>query len=156
MANVQGYTQLQARLHAIQGAQLSKLLGLATVREAKLLVHRKTGTTGRSIRMTSVTPTSVTVQAGGAAPFLEYGTRPHEITPKVASVLRFAAKGVGVTLAGRVRSGEVRRLGSGAYTFAKRVHHPGTRPYPFLVPGAKRAIGTVGVDAIVSLWNTAA
>lgn len=160
MSALQGYEQLRRRLVAISGAQGSsqvmRMLGLAAVREQKLLVHRKTGTTGRTIRVGTVTPTSVTTIAGGAAAFLEDGTRPHLITPKAAMALRFAAPGVGVTLAGRVRTGEARRLGKGAFVFAKVVHHPGTRPYPFLLPGAKLAVQKSGLtDAIVERWNQA-
>lgn len=161
MAVVQGYEQLRRRFVAISGqqgsTQVMRMLGLAAVREQKLLVRRKTGNTGRTIRVGDVSPTSVTTIAGGAAAFLEEGTRPHLITPKAAMALRFAAPGVGVTLAGRVRTGEVRRLGKGAFVFAKVVHHPGTRPYPFMVPGAKLAVQRTGLtDAIVSKWNDAA
>ncbi len=50
------------------------------------------------------------------------GTRPHVITPKRASVLRFEA------------GGEV--------VFAARVNHPGTAPRPFLAEGAAAAAAT--------------
>lgn len=156
MADVQGYGQLKARMTAISGKGLPKLLGLATVRNAKLAVRRKTGTTGRTIRMTTVTEHSVTVEAGGAAVFLEEGTKPHIITPRAAKALRFAASGVSTTLAGRVRTGEVARIGSGAFVFAKSVHHPGTKPYPFLRPGAQKAVKEYGADAVVELWNKSA
>lgn len=161
MAVVQGYEQLRRRLIAISGTQGSsevmRALGFAAVREQKLLVRRRTDTTGRTIRVGAVSATSVTTVAGGAAVFLEEGTRPHLITPKAGMALRFAAKGVGVTLAGRVRSGEVRRLGNAAFVFAKVVHHPGTRAYPFMLPGAKLAVQRTGlIDAIVSKWNESA
>jgi hypothetical protein len=148
MASVIGVPQLQHRLQAIGSAQgLPKQLGLMTVREAKLLVHRKTGMTGRSIHVASTTPRSVTVSAGYGAVFLEHGTRPHIITPNVARVL---AWGGGRRLTGSLRSGAKPEF------FAMLVHHPGSRPYPFLVPGAKIAVQKTGVDAIVQLWNRAA
>jgi hypothetical protein len=74
-----GYNQLQQRLHAIGGLRITKQLGLATVRYSKLLVHRKTGHTGRTIRIGALTETSVTVVAGGAAVYLERGTRPEAV-----------------------------------------------------------------------------
>lgn len=46
------------------------------------------------------------------AEFVNDGTRPHVIRPRQAQVLRF-------TVGGRV-------------VFARVVHHPGTRPNPFL------------------------
>ncbi len=134
---------------AISGKGLPKLLGLSTVREAKLLVRRKTGHTGRTIHMTTVTEHSVTVEAGGAAVYLEEGTRPHEITPRAAKALRFAASPAGRRLTGSPRVGA-------AVVFAKRVNHPGTKPYPFLRPGAQKAVNQYGADAVVTLWNSAA
>jgi hypothetical protein len=152
MASLTGYAQLQARLHALGGtgdASLMRGIGAAVVREEKLLVHRKTGQTGRSIRVASSTPTSVTVEAGYAAPFLEFGTRPHTITPKAARALRWAASSSGRRLTGTPRVGA-------AVVFATIVHHPGTRPYPFMIPGAKIALSKVGADSIIRVWNGAA
>jgi len=45
------------------------------------------------------------------APFVEFGTRPHVIKPKMRRSLRWA-------------------IDTG-YVFAKLVHHPGSKPYPF-------------------------
>jgi hypothetical protein len=50
----------------------------------------------------------------------------------------------------------VRRLGSGAYAFAKLVHHPGTKAQPFLVPSAEKALSDFGLQGIVKRWNDAA
>ena len=153
MAEIQGLPALNARLRAVEGspAGMLKLLGLSTVREAKLLVHRKTGNLGRSIRIQGQTQTSVTVAAGAKyAPFVEYGTRPHEITPRAAKALRWAASPGGRRLSGSPRKGA-------AVVFAKRVHHPGTKPYPFLVPGAKRAVAGAHLkDVVIDTWNSAA
>lgn len=151
---IEGYRPLQARLHAIGDTRgITKALGLTTVAEAKARVRRKTGTTARTIRITELSETHVTVSVGGAGAFLEHGTRPHIIRPRVARVLRFPAKGVPVTLAGRARTGAVRKLGKGAYIFARMVRHPGTRKMPFLIPGARAAIAKVGVGSIVDRWN---
>src|SRR5438128_5041780 len=133
-----GLSALNRRIAAVSGTQVGgtvlKRLGLSTVREAKLLVHRKTGNLGRTIHVRSQTATSVTVVASANyAADVEYGTRAHEITPRAAKALRFAASPAGRRLSGRPRVGA-------AVVFATRVHHPGTKPYPFLVPGAKRAV----------------
>lgn len=150
--SVEGFGDLQKRLEAIsdkgQFAGFLKALGLAAVREAKVLVPRKTGNLGRSIKLGRVTPTSVRVQAtAGYAAFVELGTRPHEIRPVRARVL---AWGGARRLSGALRSG------SSPTNFAMVVHHPGTRPQPYLLPGAKRAVAGVGVEAIVGAWNRAA
>jgi len=146
-----GLSALERRIAAVSNPKgVMKLLGQATVREAKLLVHRKTGNLGRSIRIGAQTERSVTVIAGANyASFVEYGTRPHEITPRAAKALRFAVGG-NRRLSGSPRSGA-------PVVFARRVHHPGTKPYPFLVPAAKRAISSSGLrDVIIDDWNMAA
>jgi len=48
------------------------------------------------------------------------GTRPHEIVPRRARVLRFPASG-------------------GGYVFAMRVNHPGTKPNPYLTNALQAA-----------------
>ena len=52
--------------------------------------------------------------------WVEFGTPPHEITPKTAKVLRWFSD-------------------SGKAIFAKRVHHPGTAPNPYFRRGITRA-----------------
>lgn len=153
---ITGYSQLQARFAAISGpiatTQLMKQLGTAAVREQKLLEarHRKTGVTGASIRVGTTTPSSVITEVGGAGVFLEFGTRPHIITPKVAKVLAWGGP--------RRLSGALVKGGQ-ATNFATVVHHPGTRPSPFMVPGAEAAIAKSGASigsAIVQRWDAAA
>ena len=92
---------------------------------------------------------------------MEHGAKPHIIKPK-SERQRFAgpflkgqkgqhrggvlAWGGPVRLSGRLRSG------GQATMFATIVHHPGNKPYPFLMPGAKKA--TEGIDDIIdSEWN---
>jgi hypothetical protein len=155
MASLQGYAGLNARLQALEAPTLGKrtmtTLGLRTVREAKLLVHRRTGNLGRSIHISEVTPTHAVVLASARyAGYVEYGTRAHEITPKAKKALRWAASPSGARLSGRPRKGA-------AVVFATRVHHPGTRPYPFMEPGAKAAVaGAHLADIVVFTWNAAA
>jgi len=64
-----------------------------------------------------------------AAVFIEEGTRPHVIKPVRA---RFLAFNVGT--AGSLKTG---RITSGKEVFTKEVHHPGTRPEPYMEPAAK-------------------
>lgn len=157
MADLKGYSQLQSRLTAIGKTQETmRQVGLETVAEAKRTVAHKTRTTSRTIRLASVTATTARVTAGGAAVYLEYGTKPHIIKPKAKKVLRWPAKGTSVTLGGRARTGAVRRLGNAAFAFATIVHHPGTRAQPFLIPAAHKAIAKFGLNAIVERWNGAA
>lgn len=155
MAEIQGMRQLQSRLNAISspafGRKAMNLLGLAAVREQKLLVHRKTGTTGRTIHVGPVTDKSVTTEAAAAARFLEFGTKAHLIKPKTRKALRWAANASDRRLTGSPRTG------TSAFVFARVVHHPGTKPYPFMLPGAKIAVGKAGLlDTIVTTWNNAA
>lgn len=153
-----GLPQLRKRLHNIQdGRAILGKLQTDTAYEAKKRVARKTGNTGRTIRPGYLTRSEALVKAGGAAAYLEYGTKPHIIRPKNKKTLRFPAAGVSTTLGGRVRTGEVRRLGKGAFVFAGEVHHPGTKPKPFLLPGAKAAAERGGMkDIVIGLWNEAA
>lgn len=155
MAEVVGLPQLQRRLTAITspkaGEAMMRRLALATVREARILVPRKTGNLSRSIHVASVSATEATVVAAtNYAAFVEFGTQPHEITPKARKALRFAASAAGRRLSGSPRVGA-------DVVFATKVHHPGTRPHPFLLPAAQKAVGTAGLDEqIVTEWNGAA
>lgn len=72
----------------------------------------RTGALRKSIRKTV---SGFEAEIGPQAPYavyLEYGTRPHAITPVRARVLRFEV------------GGEV--------VFTRLVHHPGSKPNPFL------------------------
>lgn len=145
-----GLSQLDARLDALKNlggrAEMGRL-AVSAVREEKLLVHRKTGFTARTISAVDVTNTGFSTVAHGAAPYLEFGTRPHIIRPKSAQALRWASGG-NARLSGAPRSGA-------PVHFAKVVHHPGTKPYPFMVPGITKALQALG-DVVVRLWNAAA
>lgn len=74
--------------------------------------------------------------------YVEAGTEPHEIRPKEGS-----------TFVGPLQQGQSRRKGTdigthrtalrwfegGAVRFARVVHHPGSRPYPFMGPAYLKA-----------------
>jgi len=151
---LQGGPQLQRRLTALREGQKDILrnVGLAAVREAKILVPRRTGNLGRTIRVGGLTDSYVEVRAGGTsvvgyAAYVEFGTRAHLIVPRTKSIL---AWGGSRTLGGRLRKG------SRATIFARRVNHPGTKPKPFLIPGIEKAIRMVGLSDLVRRWNGAA
>ncbi len=124
-----------------------RALQIGTVREAKVLVHHKTRHLGRSIVPGRVSATHAQVLARTPyAATVELGSKPHIIRPKKAKVLAWGGT--------RRLSGTLSK-GSSPTHFARLVHHPGTKPYPYLIPGAKKAIGGVR-DVIVKLWNAAA
>lgn len=157
---IAGEGDLWKRLHAVGGGGRIILgkLQLGTVAEAKKLAPRKTANLSRSIRPGFLSDREAFVRAeAGYAAYVEKGTRPHEIRARKGRALRFPAAGVGTTLGGRVRTGEARALGAGAYVFRSVVHHPGTKPQPFLEPGAKTAVRKAGLAGIVvEIWNEAA
>jgi len=85
------------------------------------VLHVRTGTLRRAVRayppLTDVYPIRGDVAVDRTAPYgamQEFGTKPHDIVPIRAKALRFMA-------------GE-------NVVFAKRVHHPGTKPRPFMFP----------------------
>lgn len=133
---------------------LLRAFQIGTVREAKILVPRKTGHLSRSIVPGRVTATNARIEARTPyAAAVELGSGLHgkrhakyPIVPKKAKVL---AWGGTRRLSGTLRSG------SRATTFATRVMHPGVKARPYLIPGAKKAIGIVR-DVMVKLWNRAA
>lgn len=149
MADVEGMRALQRRMAAIGETEpFMRLLQLAAISHAQRLVHRKTGHLQRSIVPGELTKDhAVVVARTPYAAALEYGSKPHIIRPKRARVL---AWGGARRLSGRLRSG------AKPDHFAALVHHPGNKPYPFLVPGAKAAVKDVGVDVVVKSWNEAA
>ncbi len=149
MGDLKGYEETVARFRAMGSVDtgLARQFGAAMVREQKLLVHRKTGTTARTIHISNVTERSVTTQAAAAAVYLERGTRPHVIRPRVAKVLAWGGP--------RRLTGALRK-GAKATNFAKLVHHPGSKAYPFMLPGALKALAQVGFGrAAIDAWNRA-
>lgn len=59
--------------------------------------------------------------------FVHEGTKPHDIQPRDKKWLHFEPS-VAVITAGTGGG----RAGTGTFVFAKTVHHPGTKPRPFL------------------------
>jgi hypothetical protein len=155
MADLVGYEGLQRRLSAIGDTRLGRpllsRLALRAVREQKRLVQRRTGNAGRSIHVGSVTDTYAdTIASASYAAILEHGSRAHDIRPRIRKVLRWAANARDVRLTGSPRSG------TKDFRFARLVHHPGTRPYPFMEPGARKALEDERLtDVVVTAWNRA-
>lgn len=105
---------------AIRGASMSELrtVGPLVVNRAKILAPVDTGRLRAAIgpaqyRRTWTLRPQVTISVGVSyAEMVHDGTRPHIIRPRNARALRFM-------VGGRV-------------VYARVVHHPGTRPRPFL------------------------
>jgi HK97 gp10 family phage protein len=152
---LQGADGLQRRLEAIRSSQgqraMMQMLGRAVASEAIHRAPRKTANLQRSIKVEAVSDTHVTIEAQAAyAGFVERGTRPHIIRPRNAKALRFAATAAGQRLSGSARRGA-------AVIFARIVHHPGTRPQPYMWPAARDVIRDSGLvtGSIIERWNKA-
>lgn len=176
MAHVEGLRALQRRLEAVASTPqiLLEEWQTRTVEEAKNRhrPNKKTGMTSASIQTGQRSRDDAEVTAGGAAVYLEYGTEPHPITPRRGKILAWPAVAGGRTLSGRgtarAKAGNVRPIhiktgrsaigpNSGTYRYARSVQHPGTKPSPFLVPGAKAALDKIDWPAkVVKRWNGAA
>lgn len=89
--------------------------------EAKSIVHKKTSTLASHIEvefgnLEAIIGTNIKYAEG-----LEYGTAPHEIRPVTKKALYWP----------------------GAAHPVKVVHHPGTKPYPFLRPAFLNKVGNL-------------
>lgn len=167
---IEGLESLRKRFRAISDTQtLMGTLGLLAVQYAKEEVPRKTGDLFNTIRLGAITADSAQVLAGGQngvgyAQVVEFGSRPHVIRPRRKKALFFAVSGKtgpggNVRLTGSVRSkyrGSASKRAAGGAVFAMVVHHPGTKPHPYLVPAAHRAIRDSGAESIIRSWNNAA
>jgi hypothetical protein len=107
--------------------------------EARLRAPSKTGELANSIGVAvggSFRADTLTGVVSAGAPHalaVEDGTRPHVIRPRFRRALRFPSAG-----------------GRGGFAFAKKVHHPGTDPKPFLEPALESK-----ADEIVGLFEDA-
>ena len=154
---ITGQQGVHKRLVAIKDTRgLLKEVQIRAVSESKKLVPRKTGSLGRSITPGTLTPTYATVVANmGYAAYVELGTKPHSIDPVRKKILAWpdVKNGAKVRLSGRstTRGGKA----TGPFAFARHVNHPGTKAQPYLVPGAKAAIGSLASDFFIAKWNKA-
>lgn len=154
---VTGFPQLESRLRAIKPTvQMHRELALRVIALQKREAPVRTGNLRRSVRLGTISErVAQTVATANYAAHVEYGTAPHTIVPTTKKALRFARSGVATTLGGRPTAA-ARRTG-GAYAFARRVNHPGTRANPFMERGAEMA-KRAGVikDYVIRAWNRAA
>jgi Bacteriophage HK97-gp10, putative tail-component len=116
---------------AIRGASRSELreAGRQTVNRAKVLAPVDTGRLRASIRgelqgFFTLRPKFVIGTNVDYAEMVHDGTRPHIIRPRRARALRFVV--------------------NGRVVYAKVVHHPGTRPRPFLDRALREVAGPRG------------
>jgi hypothetical protein len=157
MENVKGTKSLIRRLNAIGEMADTEALKDWQVKttilaKEKHRPNKKTGTTARSIQPADISRDEARVEAGGAAVFLEFGTAPHTITPRNGRFLVFAPNAANRRLSGAPRKGTSRS----DLVFARRVNHPGTKPYPFMVPAGEEARDDIWTkDGAIKRWNKA-
>lgn len=153
MADLEGAEGLHRRLGALTmdagSTKFMRNLGIRTIAEMKRNIPRKTSSTSRTISLGRITQDFAEVRGSPVVIYLDEGTRQHDIHPVRKKMLRFPAKGAKVTLAGRARAGQ-------PHTFAKVVHHPGTRAQPFIKRSVDKALYKSGIRVeIINLWNKA-
>ena len=152
---------------------LLKSLQKETEKNSKALIapHRKTGHLQRSIVNGPLTrTTAVVIAKANYAASMEFGAKPHRIPKNGTTLLAWPATAAGRRLSGRANAkamkggpglgGRIKRVGlvgpsSGTFRYAMFVNHPGNKPYPFLIPGAKKAVEGLD-DLIAAQWNGAA
>lgn len=76
------------------------------------------------------------------APFVEFGTAPHLIKPKRARVLSWQTGGGGRYVTSRTGR-QYYQSSKGERSFSMVVHHPGTKPKPFMEKIAARSTGDI-------------
>jgi hypothetical protein len=89
--------------------------------------HRKTGRMSQRISVKvqgAGLDTTARVHAGGVAAIIVRGSRPHDIAPVRSRALAMTTNG---------------RAGGPLVGFATAIHHPGTRPDPFVQQGIEQA-----------------
>lgn len=157
MSKLVGYEGAHRRLEAITDRRgLLKELQVRTIEESKLLVPRKTGNLGRSIVPGPILGDSawVHVNANYAA-FVELGTAPHDIPKgggRTFMTWPDVKNGAPTRLSGKARTRKGKKVGPQIVAF--KVHHPGTKAQPFLMPGAKAALDSIPAFYI-DRWNKA-
>lgn len=110
---------MRAHLDDAVGFALEKTGALAVgLAKQTTLFNDKTGKLRSSIAATDASRTVIRVQAKTAyARFVESGTAAHDIVASAGKLLRFVV--------------------GGAVFYRRRVHHPGTKPRPFMANTAR-------------------
>ena len=157
MADLQGYSQLQARFRALSGPGKMKLMAAAVRGELVKATPRKTGLTGSSWQVASTTDTRATITGSIVNLYIDegtglYGPLHHLITPQAKRALAFHAGPAGsLRLSGTPRSG---KAGAGATLVVVR-SVKGMRPRPFIRKAVVGAASQLGA-AVVKAWDDAA
>jgi len=158
-----GIDKLEKRFAALKSPQAQQAflngVGLRTVAALKQRVPRKTGTTGRSIRVGSLTTRNAQVIGSQVIQWIDqgtglYGPRHHPIFPTHKKALSWHAGTTGpqgnLRLSGRPRKGR-------AATRVTVRSTAGMRPRPFVETSVRDAAARSGLaDVVVKLWNDAA
>jgi hypothetical protein len=139
IVEIRGLDELNARLVKIANGSMEAMKQgafktmLRVEREAKQLVPTKTGLLKTSIRAGTLEDGAYASAGGGNglkdiryAPYVEYGTGPHDIYPVNAKALSWK--------------------GAGGQVFASHVHHPGTKAKPFFTPAVESAMKYAEAD----------
>lgn len=157
---VKGLDELQRRLDTLPATMERKIMrgalsaGARVIRnKARTYIRDRSGKLARSLRVSSVArggKVTARVVAGGRtrlgevlyAMWVEYGTQPHYIS------VRESDKPVNPRLSarsGNIVRASMRTINRGALrfgnTFADAVHHPGSRPRPFMRPALDSSHG---------------
>lgn len=135
-----GLPQLKRRIQAIAktGDDLGRDWASATVDEMRGRIPSRTGATRESVRVGHYDERGAEVVASPVVYYIDSGTREHEITPKMAKVLRWSS-------------------GSGRPTFRPSAKIPRQRARPLRDVSARAGLEkTASSDRIVRLWNDAA
>lgn len=107
-------------------AAAAPVAGQTILDSLRLYINVRTGKTRDSLAMAIAGP-HVLFGGNAVAGYLAYGTAPHTILPRSARVLAFQ--------------------GSDGMAFARRVNHPGTRPYPYPQQAVEAALPAVAEQA---------
>ena len=153
-----GYSQLQARFAALEGAPKMRLMAAVVRGELVRSTPKRTGHTGNSWQPSNTTASTATVSGSIVNLWLDqgtglYGPLHQRITPKAAKALRWATGGASsLRQTGRPRAG---RAGAGAgWVFARSVK--GMKPRPFIARSLRSASGKLGSEVFVKIWNESA
>lgn len=124
---IQGLDELISKVQAFSesASQLIQetMLDSATeniVAVAKSLAPKKTGQLADSIYAEILENGIAIVADKSYAPYMEFGTAPHEISARNATVLHWTQ--------------------GGQDFFVRSVHHPGTKPHPFMQPAIEQGL----------------
>ena len=159
MANIEGLTALQKRFAAISDSRtLLRALAPLVVSEQRLMAPKRAGFLQNSIQIGAVTDSSLeTFTRIAYARAQEYGSKPHVIRAKPGRSSRNPKYAHSLAWGGARRLSGSLRSGASPTNFAMSVNHPGNRPHPFMMPGAKRALERAGLaNRLYVAWNGAA